>query len=383
MKYPHIDQHFIDHLPTPTDKIKAEYRADNFPTGFRIEIRNTSKGIGTYRFRTKHKDHNLGRTSNTSLEQALEHAALISAHSSLPNTPLSPPIEQISTPHALTLNAFWQAHFSPYAKARLRTYQNYEIMWRKRIKSVFGQLNMSAITTHMLTQFQTQLMTEGLSGSHVTGHLKMISRMYNLAIQWEMLTKNPCDKVEYIRFDNQQERFLSKEEQARFVKVLMEHPERSVNLLILFLLVTGVRSGVAKGLKWSWINFAANTITVPASIAKNKKQNVILLNTSALDILDRLKDNQSEYVFINPRTQRPYCDFKKTFKTILKTAQINDKVRPHDLRHTFCSNLVSNNVSLATVQQLANHACYSTTLRYAKISPETLQQACQVASIEL
>ncbi len=46
MKYTHIDQTFIDNLPTPTDKIKAEYRADNLPKGFRIEIRKTSKGIG-------------------------------------------------------------------------------------------------------------------------------------------------------------------------------------------------------------------------------------------------------------------------------------------------------------------------------------------------
>ena len=87
--------------------------------------------------------------------------------------------------------------------------------------------------------------------------------------------------------------------------------------------------------------------------------------------------------FINPMTHLPYNDFKKSFKTALKAAQISDSVRIHDLRHTFCSNLVSSNVSLASVQQLANHACYSTTLRYAKVSQDTLRQACQIAAIEI
>ena len=67
----------------------------------------------------------------------------------------------------------------------------------------------------------------------------------------------------------------------------------------------------------------------------------------------------------------------------LKEADISDTVRIHDLRHTFCSNRVSNNVLLASVQQLANHACYSTTLRYAKVSQDTLRNACQIAAIPL
>jgi site-specific recombinase XerD len=122
---------------------------------------------------------------------------------------------------------------------------------------------------------------------------------------------------------------------------------------------------------------------VPPSIAKNKKQNTIFLNTTAMDILKRLAGTDPTYVFINPMTHLPYNDFKKSFKTALKAAQISDSVRIHDLRHTFCSNLVSSNVSLASVQQLANHACYSTTLRYAKVSQDTLRQACQIAAIEI
>ena len=402
MRYTHIDQTFIDNLPTPTDKIKAEYRADNLPKGFRIEIRRTSKGIGTYRFRTKDKDHHIGRTNVLSLEQALEQALQLASqliaqsnaqtstqsaappHAPLgPLSPLSPPIHQTHLTCALTLNEFWEQYYWPHIKNRLRTFRNIESMWRLRIKPIFGHQHLDDIKVVELERFQTHLIESQLSGSHVTGHLKLLSRMFTLAIQWELLMKNPCDKVEYMKYDNQKERFLSVDEQQRFIKVLMQHPERPVNLLMIFLLVTGVRSGVAKALKWSWINKESQTITVPPSVSKNKKQNTIMLNSTAMDILNRLSGLDTEHVFINPRTQLPYNDFKKSFKRALKEADISDTVRIHDLRHTFCSNLVSNNVSLASVQQLANHACYSTTLRYAKVSQDTLRNACQIAAIPL
>ena len=394
MRYTHIDQTFIDNLPTPTDKIKAEYRADNLPKGFRIEIRRTSKGIGTYRFRTKDKDHHIGRTNVLSLEQALQLASQLIAQSNnksvalsnaphAPNSPLSPPMHQTHLTCALTLNEFWEQYYWPHIKNRLRTFRNIESMWRLRIKPIFGHQYLDGIKVVELEHFQTHLIESQLSGSHVTGHLKLLSRMFTLAIQWELLMKNPCDKVEYMKYDNQKERFLSVDEQQRFIQVLMQHPERPVNLLMIFLLVTGLRSGVAKALKWSWINKESQTITVPPSVAKNKKQNTIMLNSTAMDILNRLSGFDTEHVFINPRTQLPYNDFKKSFKRALKEADISDTVRIHDLRHTFCSNLVSNNVSLASVQQLANHACYSTTLRYAKVSQDTLRNACQIAAIPL
>ena len=383
MKYTHIDQTFIDNLPTPTDKIKAEYRADNLPKGFRIEIRNTSKGIGTYRFRTKDKDHHLGRTNTISLEKALQQTTQLIPSSAPPHNSLLPPIVQTPPTLALTLNEFWEQYYWPHIKTRLRTFRNIESMWRLRIKPIFGKQRLDDIKVLELERFQTSLIEKHLSGSHVTGHIKLLSRMFTLAIQWELITKNPCDKVEYMKFDNQKERFLSTEEQKRFIEVLMLHPQRPVNLLMIFLLVTGVRSGVAKALQWSWVDMNNCTITVPPSVAKNKKQNVILLNTTAMDIFARVSGVHCTHVFINPMTQKPYNDIKKSFKSALREANIPQTVRIHDLRHTFCSNLVSNNVSLASVQQLANHACYTTTLRYAKISQETLRNACQVAAIEL
>ena len=46
-----------------------------------------------------------------------------------------------------------------------------------------------------------------------------------------------------------------------------------------------------------------------------------------------------------------------------------ERIRPHDLRHTFASQLVSSGAPIAAVQQLLGHADIQTTMRYAHLAP--------------
>ncbi len=50
----------------------------------------------------------------------------------------------------------------------------------------------------------------------------------------------------------------------------------------------------------------------------------------------------------------------------------------HTLRHTFCSRRVQAGIPLTTVQKLAGHKDYSTTLIYAHLSPGHLHEAVGV-----
>jgi site-specific recombinase XerD len=75
------------------------------------------------------------------------------------------------------------------------------------------------------------------------------------------------------------------------------------------------------------------------------------------------KDNESEFVFSNPVTGKPYVDLKKAFKTACEEAGISG-LRFHDLRHTFASRLVENGVDLITVKDLLGHSTVKVTERY-------------------
>ena len=52
-----------------------------------------------------------------------------------------------------------------------------------------------------------------------------------------------------------------------------------------------------------------------------------------------------------------------------------EKIRWHDLRHTFASRLVMAGVNILTVQKLCRHADVKVTMRYAHLAPQYLQEA--------
>lgn len=54
-------------------------------------------------------------------------------------------------------------------------------------------------------------------------------------------------------------------------------------------------------------------------------------------------------------------------------------VHPHQLRHTYCRELVGAGVDIATVAELAGHADINVTRRYAKPTAEELEQAVEKA----
>ena len=63
----------------------------------------------------------------------------------------------------------------------------------------------------------------------------------------------------------------------------------------------------------------------------------------------------------------PIKSFHKSWKTICEIAGIND-FRYHDLRHTFCSNLLLSGASLKDVKEMIGHRHLETTDRYSHLT---------------
>jgi integrase len=91
-------------------------------------------------------------------------------------------------------------------------------------------------------------------------------------------------------------------------------------------------------------------------------------------LLAGLKKRGGEYVFTNPGSNDRFREIKRSFKTGCRKAGI-ERLRFHDLRHTFASRLVRNGVDIGTVRKLLGHSTLLVTQRYVHSDEETLRSA--------
>ena len=97
-----------------------------------------------------------------------------------------------------------------------------------------------------------------------------------------------------------------------------------------------MRRGEILNLKWSNLDFQYGFIELLDT--KSGKARKIPISSTLNNVLSSI-DKLSEYVFINPETNKPYTDIKKSFHKVLDKANIKN-FRFHDLRHTVATRLV-------------------------------------------
>jgi len=129
---------------------------------------------------------------------------------------------------------------------------------------------------------------------------------------------------------------------------------------VLMLLMSGLRLGECRKLKWDNICYDLYTITVFDT--KNGCDHILPLTPLMLDVFQRRQnDNPKDNPYIFPAMQgkgisdtKHINDCRKTLDKISTIAGI-DIIRPHDIRRTFTSILDDLNVSESNIKALLNH----------------------------
>jgi len=166
---------------------------------------------------------------------------------------------------------------------------------------------------------------------------------------------------------------LTEEEEDRLLEASSEH----LRTILVVALNTGMRRGEILNLKWNQIDLQAREIRVEKT--KSGKPRIVDINSFLLDVLTKLKNEHKDgqYVFLNPKTGKPYKKLQTSFKGACRRAGIKG-LRFHDLRHTFASRLIMRGVDLIRVKELLGHSSVKMTERYTHSNQEGRKKAVEL-----
>lgn len=349
----------------------------------------------------------------------------------------------------ITLKEFTDRWLTDYAAQKLQpgTVEKYKAELNDKILPALGHLKLADLRPHNLNSFFVALTKDGVrkdgkpggySKGSITKTRNVFSSILRTATEWEIIDRNPLDKVRPDAEDTADKlKFFTPEQAATFLDYI-EKPytiqtkghkriddtgkEYTVGnyesqktipeqLRVLFILAiyAGLRKGELLALEWSDIDFDSDTISVTKSVSVVKGQQitkapktknsrrVVSIPHFLTQRLKALKTARVKYrwelgdywqgdnwIFIQDNGKQmsystPYSAFQDTIARYNSGRRAAEQLPPipfHGLRHTSATLLIASKQDVRTVSSRLGHAQASTTMNiYAHALQETDRKA--------
>ncbi len=200
----------------------------------------------------------------------------------------------------------------------------------------------------------------------------VISRMYNWAVEREMVEKNPVVGLRAPVKETPRERCLSDEELGRFLSRLdTTQLALATRLSLRFQVLTACRPGEAAGARWSEIDFDAAIWRLPGERTKNAMVHVLPMSPQALQVLREAKalDKGAGFCFPSPRDSRGKpINTNSIAGSVANNLKIFDvePFHPHDLRRTAATGIAELGADWTVLQKILNHKLRGETAKYVR-----------------
>lgn len=370
-----------------TEKVKEELCDTNPETiGLLYETRKSSPGTGIFRLRYKQDNSTkyirLGRfPSEVSLDEVRARTKELKAQIQLGHVQVT--TETIQPKANMTLQQAFDDIYVPLKQAQgKRSLDDDLAVFRLRIQSTpLASKKACDITKPEVSALHQQI-RQNLAASTANHPVRLLKIIYNVLIDQDIgITLNPAKGIRL--FDEPKvEHYLDDKQLKTLISTLEASPANS-RFVFLFLLYTGSRLSEALKAEWQHVDIENRIWRIPAANSKSKRVRAVPLNDRAIEVL-RASGTQDEYpyLFINPKTKKPYKQIHGPWKTIREAAGL-PHLRIHDLRHELASLLVNSGRTLFEVQSILGHSDPRVTMRYASLSTRTMQEASNAAAVQI
>lgn len=329
---------------------------------------------------------------------------------------------------ANTLNAFWEEYLSMKCEIAETTLVKYIYLYNKHVRNELGQRPIYTIRYTDVKRFYISKLRHGWGISSLTGLHNLLNPIFRLALKEGCIDMNPAEGV-LQEFRKRKDwaathrEALTEKEQEK----LVDYTAGSLNYrdflpMLTVFLGTGMRSGELAGLTWKDIDFEKNLIHVNHTMnyttalngscdfiittpkTKNAIRDIPMLS-EVRQTFEELYARRYDFNSENQVTIDGYTDFifRDLYGGVYSNSRLNRRLKQlvrdynreeeekaqrenrdpvplpnitcHNLRHTFCTQMILRGIDLKSCQLIMGHAYVETTMRvYANITKTQAQE---------
>ncbi len=164
---------------------------------------------------------------------------------------------------------------------------------------------------------------------------------------------------------------LSRSEVKRLIGAAKTAKSR---LIMMLLYSSGIRLSECLQMRWKDLEIGEKIGWVRKG--KGNKDRLIILSDSLIEALKgRDEGGNNSYLFAG-RQDKPLSarNVQKIVERAARKAEINKRVTPHTLRHSFATHLLESGTDIRKIQELLGHSNLQTTQIYTRVSTEELKK---------
>lgn len=347
-----------------------------------MAVRRDEEGRWRYRKVVKLPDGRKVRISGTptlNTKVEAERAECDHVHRTLYPPPT--PAQEKEVP---TFETFVDEHWMPTYPAsvgnRPSTVRGKEMELRVHLKPALGRLRLDEIKGEVVDRLFADLRKPrpvGKKGSRVLSPKSIkniratLRRVLASAVEWEFIDKVPA--LPKVKVPDRGWDHFATEESEKLIAAARDDEERA---LLMFALRTGARAGEQLALRWDDIDWHTREIVFRRSSTagevgptKSGRERRVPMTEGLERALRKVKHLRGDLVFCRldgkPLT---IWQLHERLWGACRRAGLR-KIRWHDLRHSFASQLVTVGVPIRRVQDWLGHSTIAMTMRYSHLAP--------------
>ena len=267
------------------------------------------------------------------------------------------------------------------SRSTLESYSRDLVRYQEFIQKS-GARGISESDTALILKHMIALRNAGLGARSRARHLVSLRGFYRFAVQEKVLKHDPAALVDLPKTSLKLPDVLSVEEVSQLLST--PDPARPTGArdaaMLELLYAAGLRVSELVNLKLQNVNLESGFVRV---FGKGSKERIVPIGFHAKEKVEYylehgrktlLKNQISPYIFV-ARAAKPLTrqGFWKLLRRYGDLTQLNKKITPHSLRHSFATHLLEGGADLRAVQVMLGHVDISTTQIYTHVTRKHLK----------